>query len=398
MFGKTVGAALLWVFAATGAHAAEQPAKGEIVVGQTMPYSGPVSSGGTVGKAHAAYFDMINERGGINGRKVRLLSLDDAFSPPKTVEQTRRLIEQDEALLIFGSLGTATNRATQRYLNAKRVPQLFLATGADTFSDPKTYPYTVPGVPNYGVEAAVFAKHILQRLPNARIAILFQNDDYGRTYVSAFKAALGDVADKMIVAQAAYEVTEPMISSQIVTLRASNADILMSFSLGKFTAQAIQRVRELGWKPIQFLPYAVSSPKVLSPGGSPGELAGLISTGFVKTPSDPAWADDPEYKDYLAWIRKYYPGGDPTDDLNVLAYVSAGLLTHVLSAAGDDLSRENIIRIASNLGDVRVPMLLPGVTANTSPANYRIFERLQLLQFDGTHWSRLMEQNPGTKQ
>jgi branched-chain amino acid transport system substrate-binding protein len=217
------------------------------------------------------------------------------------------------------------------------------------------------------------------------------NDDYGRTYVSAFKTALGEVADRMIVAQATYEVTKPMISSQIVTLRASNADVLMNFSLGKFTAQAIQRARELGWKPLQFVPYAVSSPKVLSQGGSPGELAGLISTGFAKTPSDPAWADDPEYNDYLAWIGKYYTGGDPTDDLNVLAYVSAGLLTHVLSAAGDDLSRENIIRIASNLSDVRVPMLLPGTTANTSPTNYRIFERLQLLQFDGTRWAKLTE-------
>lgn len=392
MFGRKVCAALLCMFVATGANAAEQPAiKGEIVLGQTMPYSGPVSSGGTVGKAHAAYFEMLNEKGGINGRKVRLLSLDDGFSPPKTVEQTRRLIEQDEALLIFGSLGTATNRATQRYLNGKRVPQLFLATGADNFSDPKSYPYTVPGVPNYATEAAVFAKYILQRMPGARIAVLSQNDDYGRTYVSAFKAALGEVADKMIVAQATYEVTEPMISSQIVNLRASNADVLMNFSLGKFTAQAIQRVRELGWKPIQFVPYAVSSPKVLSQGGSPGELAGLISTGFAKTPSDPAWADDPEYKDYLAWMGKYYAAGDPADDLNVLAYVSAGLLARVLDLAGDDLSRENIIRIASNLKEVRVPMLLPGVSANTTPENYKIFEGLQLLKFDGKRWSRLTE-------
>jgi hypothetical protein len=223
-------------------------------------------------------------------------------------------------------------------------------------------------------------------MPSAKVAILSQNDDYGRTYVSAFKIALGEVADRMIVAQATYEVTEPMISSQIETLRASNADVLMNFSLGKFTAQAIQRARELGWKPLQFVPYAVSSPKVLSQGGSPGELAGLISTGLAKTPSDPAWADDPEYKDYLAWIGKYYAGGDPTDDLNVLAYVSAGLLTHVLSAAGDDLSRENIIRIASNLRDVRVPMLLPGITANTSPTK---LSNIQKAPASAVRWNAL---------
>jgi len=392
MMGRQIGAALLLALAAAGANAAEPPAaKADIVIGQTMPYSGPVSSGGTVGRAQAAYFDMINDRGGIKGRKLRLISLDDSFSPAKTVEQTRRLVEQDDALLIFASLGTATNRATQRYLNTKRVPQLFLMTGADTFADPKTYPYTMPGVANYGTEAAVFAKYVLQRMPNARIAILSQNDDYGRTYVSAFKAGLGERADAMIVAQATYEITEPTISSQMVTLKASNADVLMNFSLGKFTAQAIQKTRELDWKPVHFVPYAVSSPKVLAPGGSSRELAGLISTGFAKSPSDPAWADDPEYADFVAWMKKYYPGGDPTDDLNVLAYVSAGLLTHVLTAAGDDLSRDNILRVASNLRNVRVPMLLPGTAANTSPTDYHVFEGLQLLRFDGTRWSRLTD-------
>lgn len=356
-----------------------------------MPYSGPVSSGGTVGKAHAAYFEMINEQGGINGRKVRLISLDDGFSPPKTVEQTRKLVESDEVMLMFSSLGTATNRAAQKYLNIKRVPQIFLFTGADVFDDPAKFPFTIPGVANYGTEAALFGAYILKKMPNARIAILSQNDDYGRTYVSALKAALGDNAGKMIVAQATYEITEPTISSQIVALKASNADVFMNFSLGRFTAQAIQRVRELGWKPVQFVPYSVSSPKVLSQGGTPDELAGLISTSFFKSASDSSWEDDQEFKDYLAWMRKYYSAGDPNDDLNVMAYVTAGLLRHVLSEAGDEVSRDNIMRIATHLKNVRVPMLLPGVAANTSPTNYKLFETLQMMRFDGKSWSRLKE-------
>lgn len=392
MIRRIFASAFLLASTITAASAAEQAnTRQEIVIGQTMPYSGPVSSGGTVGKAHAAYFEMINEQGGINGRKVRLISLDDGFSPPKTVEQTRKLVESDEVMLMFSSLGTATNRAAQKYLNIKRVPQIFLFTGADVFDDPAKFPFTIPGVANYGTEAALFGAYILKKMPNARIAILSQNDDYGRTYVSALKAALGDNAGKMIVAQATYEITEPTISSQIVALKASNADVFMNFSLGRFTAQAIQRVRELGWKPVQFVPYSVSSPKVLSQGGTPDELAGLISTSFFKSASDSSWEDDQEFKDYLAWMRKYYSAGDPNDDLNVMAYVTAGLLRHVLSEAGDEVSRDNIMRIATHLKNVRVPMLLPGVAANTSPTNYKLFETLQMMRFDGKSWSRLKE-------
>ena len=361
----------------------------EILIGQTLPYSGPVSSAATIGKAHAAYFAKLNQNGGINGRKVRLISLDDSFSLPKTVEHTRKLVEQEEVLLIFGSLGTATNRATQRYLNSKRVPQLFLNTGASNFNDPSTYPYTTGGLPSYGTEARIFANYILKHRPDAKIAILSQNDDYGRDYVTSFKAALGDRAGAMIVSQATYEVTEPTISSQIVTLKASNADLLMNFTLGKFTAQAIKKIQELDWKPTQFVPYVLSSAKVLAPGGDPEIASGIITTGFAKSASDPSWKDDAEFRDWLAWMKEYYPAGDVTDDLNVFAYISAGLLAHVLSECGNDLSRENVIRAASNLKNVRVPMLLPGISFNTSGSDYSLIQTLQLFQFSGREWKRL---------
>jgi branched-chain amino acid transport system substrate-binding protein len=374
-------------FAARGETPITTPS--EIVIGQTLPYSGPVSSAATIGRAHAAYFSMLNQKGGINGRKVRLISLDDGFSPPKTVEHTRKLVEQDEVLLIFGSLGTATNQATQRYLNAKHVPQLFLNTGANNFNDPKNSPYTMAGLPSYGTEAAIFAQYILKNLPDAKIAVLSQNDDYGRDYVSSFKAALGAKADKMIVAQATYEVSEPTIASQIVTLNSSKADVLMNFTLGKYTAQTIKKVQELGWKPVQFVPYVVSSVKVLAPGADPKIAAGIITTAFAKSASDPAWKDDPEFREWLAWMKEYYPAGDATDDLNVFAYVSAELLAHVLADAKDDLSRENIMRLSANLQHVRVPMLLPGIEFNSSNSDYAIIRKLELLQFNGSQWTKL---------
>lgn len=361
----------------------------EILIGQTLPYSGPVSSAATIGRAYAAYFTMLNDRGGINGRKVRLLSVDDGFSPPKTLEQTRKLVEEDDVLLIFGSLGTATNRATEKYLNARHVPQIFINTGASIFNDPKDSPYTMSGVPSYGTEAKIFAQYILKHLPDARIAILSQNDDYGRDYVNTLKSELGDKAGTMIVAQATYELSEPTIASQIVTLKDSNADVLLNLTLGKFAAQAVQRVQELGWTPIQFIPYLISSPKVFLLGGDAKKAAGIITTAFAKTAADPTLKDDPEYREWLAWMTKYYPAGDVTDDLNVYAYIQAELLAHVLSIAGNDLSRDNVMRIATNLQHVRVPMMLPGIEVNTSSTDHSLMKDLQLLRFDGTQWQKI---------
>jgi branched-chain amino acid transport system substrate-binding protein len=357
-----------------------------IKIGQTMPYSGPASAYGTIGKAEAAYFAMINERGGINGRKITFLSLDDSYSPPKTVEQIRKLIEQDQVLLLFQTMGTATNNAIHKYVNDKKVPHLFLASGASLWSDPQHFPWTMGWQPDLETEGAVFARDTLKETPNAKVAVLYQNDDYGKDYIRGFRAALGEKAAKMIVATASYEVTDPTVDSQIVTLQASEADIFFNVSSPKFAAQAIRRAYEIGWKPRQYLTSGSSSvAAVLQPAGFEKSV-GIISAAYIKDPTDSQWQSDQSYRDWLSWMKKYNPDADPTDRFNVYGYSAAQTLVRVLEQCGDDLSRENVMQQAMSLRDLQLPMMLPGILINTSPTNFRPIHQMQLQRFNGERW------------
>jgi branched-chain amino acid transport system substrate-binding protein len=359
----------------------------EIRIGQTMPYSGPASAYGVIGKAHAAYFTMINEQGGINGRKINFLSLDDGYSPPKTVEQTRKLVEQDEVLLIFQSLGTPTNTAIQKYLNAKKVPHLFLATGANKWSDPKSFPWTMGFNPSYQAEARIYVRHILDTKPDAKIAVLYQNDDFGKDYVIGFKGLLGDKAAKMIVAEQSYEITDPTVDSQVVSLKSSGADVLLTFATPKFAAQVIRKVADIGWKPTHYLSnVSASVSSVLVPAGL-DKAAGIITASYAKDSTDPQWKNDPATKAWEEWMRKYHKTGNLDDVFNVYGYTTAQLLVHLLKVCGDDLTRENIMRQAANLKKLELPMLLPGVTVNTSPTDYSPIAEMQLSRFDGKRWA-----------
>jgi branched-chain amino acid transport system substrate-binding protein len=358
----------------------------EITIGQTMPYSGAASAYGAIGKAEAAYFAMLNERGGINGRKIRFLSLDDGYSPPKTVEQIRKLVEQEGVLLLFQTMGTATNNAIHKYVNDKKVPHLFLATGASLWADPEHFPWTMGWQPDLQIEGAIFAKDILKEKPHARIAVLYQNDDYGKDYLRGFRSGLADDADKMIVAVASYESTDPNVDSQIVTLQASGAEIFFNVSSPKFAAQAIRKAYDIGWRPRQYLTSGSSSvAAVLQPAGLEKSL-GIISAGYIKDPTDIQWHDDQSYKDWLAWMRKYNPDADIADRFNVYGYSAAQTLVQVLQQCGDDLTRENVMRQAANLKDLQLSMMLPGILINTSSTNFRPIRQMQLQRFDGERW------------
>jgi branched-chain amino acid transport system substrate-binding protein len=360
----------------------------EIKIGQTMPYSGPGSSYGTIGKTEAAYFRMLNEHGGINGRKVNLVSLDDGYSPPRTVEQIRKLVEEEQVLLTFQTLGTAANTAIQKYMNTKKVPQLFVATGATKWGDPEHFPWTIGWQPPYQHEAHVYAKYLLQNRPNAKIAVLYQNDDYGKDYLKGFKDGLGDKAGSMIVAEQSYEATDPTIDSQIVSLRASGADVLFNISIPKFAAQAIRKVYDIGWRPLHFVNNVSSSvATALQPAGLEKSV-GLISSQFVKDPTDPAWKDDKAMKEFVAFMKKYYPDGNPDDILNVYGYAAAQTLAQVLRQCGDDLTRENVMRQAAALKEVDAAGLLPGIRLNTSASDYYPIKQVQLMRFDGKTWAR----------
>ena len=358
----------------------------EIKIGQTMPYSGPASAYGTLGKAEAAYFKKVNDEGGINGCKIVFISLDDGYSPPKTVEATRRLVEQDEVLLMFGSLGTASNTAVHAYLNARRVPQLFIATGATKWDDPKNHPWTMGLQPNYQTETRIYAKHILLTRPNAKIAVLYQNDDYGKDYLKGLKDGLGDKAAKMIVAEATYEVTDPTVDSQMVALQGSGADVFIDITTPKFAAQAIRKAYDSGWKPIHYL-NSVSNyvGSVLAPAGLE-KSAGLISTLFAKDPTDPTWRSDPGMLEWRAFMKKYYPDGDLTNNLNVGGFGAAHTLVHVLRQCGDKLTRENVMRQAASLKDFSGPTSLPGIKVNTSPTDFAPTKLMQPVRFDGKTW------------
>jgi ABC-type branched-subunit amino acid transport system substrate-binding protein len=358
----------------------------EIRIGQTLPYSGPASGFGAIGRTQEAFFEKVNAEGGINGRKVKFITLDDAYSPPKTVEQTRKLVEQDEVLMMFGSLGTATNSAVQRYLNAKKVPQLFVLSGATKWADPQKNPWTMPGMAAYESEGVVYAKYILQSKPDAKIAILSQNDDFGRDYVAGFKRALGPKAASMIIAEASYETSAPTISSQLSTLKASGANVLFGVVLGKFTSQMVKGVAEIGWKPeLLFVPTSASSISFLEPAGLDNAV-GLISSSNQKDTMDPQWADDPGVKEYFAFMKRYMPTADLSNSNYAAGYHYATLLMTVLSACKDDVSRDNILKQAASLKEVKLPLLLPGMSVSTGPDDYLPFQQLQLRRFNGKSW------------
>jgi branched-chain amino acid transport system substrate-binding protein len=358
----------------------------EIKVGQTMPYSGPASAYGTIGKAEAAYIAMINHQGGVNGRKITLISLDDGYSPPKTVEQTRRLVEEEGVLLDFSPLGTPTNSAIQKYLNAKGVPQLLVATGATKWGDPGQFHWTMGWQPTYQTEGHIYAKYILDNMPTAKIGILYQNDDYGKDYVKGLKDGLGAKAATMIVSEVSYETTDPTIDSQVVSLQASGATVFFNVTTPKFAAQAIRKAYEIGWKPTQFLNSVSNSVgAVLTPAGLEAST-GLITVEYEKDPTDPTWRSDAAYKDWLAWMDKYYPDGDKKDTFNVFGYNEAATLVQVLKQCGDDLTRENVMKQAADLKEFTLPMLLPGIKLNTSPTDYFPIKQEQLAKFNGKTW------------
>jgi ABC-type branched-subunit amino acid transport system substrate-binding protein len=358
----------------------------EIKVGQTVPFSGPASAYATVGKAQAAYIKMINDQGGLNGRKINLIQYDDAYSPPKTVEQVRRLVEGDEVLLTFQIIGTAPNAAVQKYLNAKKVPQLFAATGAAKFTDPKHFPWTFGFNPSYFVEGRIYGQYILREHPDARIGVLYQNDDLGKDYLNGLKAGLGDKAAKMVVAEVSYELSDPTIDSQILKIRDAGADLIFSASTPKQAAQAIKKIAELGWHPVQIVDINANSVgAVLKPAGLEA-AKGIVSVGYVKDPSDPDSKNDPGMQRYLAFMEKYYSDGDRESSLNVYGYITAQLLVQVLTQCGDDLTRENVLKQASHLDKVELDLLLPGITVTTSPTDYRVNKQLQMVRFDGERW------------
>jgi branched-chain amino acid transport system substrate-binding protein len=358
----------------------------EIKIGQTVPFSGPASAYSSIGKAQAAYFKMINEQGGINGRKINLIQYDDAYSPPKAVEQVRKLVESDEVLLTFQIVGTPSNAAVQKYLNAKKVPQLFAATGASKFTDPKNFPWTLGFNPNYQTEGRIYGQYILKNHPDAKIGILYQNDDLGRDYLTGIKAALGDKAAKMIVAEASYEVTDPTIDSQVLKIKDAGTDLFFNASTPKQAAQAIKKIGELGWHPVQIVDInATSVGAVLQPAGLEASK-GLISTNYGKDPSDPQWKDDPGMKHYFDFMAKYYPDGDKNSNFNTYGYSTAQLMAHVLKQCGDDLTRENVMKQATNLKNVEFDLALPGMKANTTENDYRVNKQMQMMKFNGERW------------
>ena len=357
----------------------------EIKVGNLNPYSGPASAYGAIGKAIGAYFDKVNAEGGINGRMVKYISLDDGYNPAKTVEMTRKLVEEDEVLLVFQPLGTPSNSAIHKYMNTKKVPQLFVATGATKWGDPKNFPYTMGWQPSYQSEAKNFASHILETKPGAKIAILYQNDDYGKDYLKGFEDGLGEKAKTMIVSKVTYEVTDPTVDSQIVSLKASGADTFFNVTTPKFAAQAIKKAAEIGWKPTHYLNSVSSSvASVLVPAGVDNAV-GIYTANYIKDPTDPQFQKGKEWDDWLAWMKKYHPSGSLTDNFNVYGYTVAQAMTQVLKQAGDNLTRDNVMKQAASL-DMTLPMLLPGVNVKTGPDDFYPIEREQLGRFDGKTW------------
>src|SRR3954470_22282621 len=358
----------------------------EIKIGNIMPYSGPASAYGVIGKTEAAYFKKINDAGGINGRKINFISYDDAYSPPKTVEQARKLVEGDEVLFIFNSLGTPPNSAIQKYMNSKKVPQLFVATGATKWNDPKDFPWTMGWQPSYQSESQIYAKYILKEKPNAKIAVLYQNDDYGKDYLKGLKDGLGAKAGSMIVAEESFETSEPSVDNHIVKLKATNADIFVNITTPKFAAQAIKKMAEIQWKPLHFLNnVSASVGSVIKPAGYEN-AQDIISAAYLKDASDKQWDNDPGMKDVYAFLAKDFPEGDRLDGSVVVGYGVAQTLVQVLKQCGDTLTRENVMKQAASLKDFRTEVLLPGIKINTSPTDYAPISSLQLMRFKGEKW------------
>ena len=390
LFHFVTGSVLALALAAPQAYAQKKYDPGatdtEIKIGQTLPFSGPASAYASIGKTQAAYFNMINEQGGVNGRKINLIQYDDSYSPPKAVEQVRKLVESDEVLLMFQMIGTPSNAAVQKYLNTKKVPQLFAATGASRFTDPKNYPWTLGFNPSYFVEGRIYGQYILKQYPAAKVGVLYQNDDLGRDYLNGIKSGLGDKAATMIVAEASYEVSDPTVDSQILKLKSAGADVLFSASTPKFAAQAIKKNAELGWKPVHILDInATSVGAVMQPAGLEASK-GVISVNYGKDPLDPTWKDDPGMKKYFDFMAKYYPEGDKNSNFNAYGFSTAQLMVHVLKQSGDDLTRENVLKQATNLKDVQLDLALPGILNNTTPNDYRVNRQLQMMRFNGERW------------
>ena len=356
----------------------------EIKIGNTNPYSGPASAYGVIGKTITAYLNKINAEGGINGRKINFISYDDGYSPPKTVEQVRKLVESDEVLLLFQTLGTPSNTAIQKYMNAKKMPQLFVATGATKWNDPKHFPWTIGWQPNYQSEGHIYAQYLLKTHPNGKVGILYQNDDYGKDYVKGLKDGLNGKLP--IISEQPYETTDPTVDSQMINLKASGADVFFNVTTPKFAAQAIKKAAEIEWKPVHLLNNVSNSlGSVLKPAGLDNSK-GILTTVYLKDPTDPTWKDDPAYREWLAFMDKYYPDGDKTSTFTVYGYLVAQTLVATLKQCGDDLTRENVMKQAANLKDLQLDMLLPGITINTSPDDFAPIKQMQMEKFNGERW------------
>jgi branched-chain amino acid transport system substrate-binding protein len=389
-------AALFFVSHAVDAIAAEKQygpgvTDAEIKIGQTVPYSGPASAFSSYGRVMTGYFQMLNEKGGINGRKVNLISLDNAFSPPKAIEQTRKLVDDDSVLAEVGTVGTVPNVAVQKYLNQNKVPQVFISAGGRRFNDPQNFPWTVPFYPPFEMEGATFGKFILKNMPNAKIAVLYQNDDYGKDYLTGLKTGLGSDSTAKIVAEVSYELSYPTVDSEVLKLKASGADTLIYFTTPKFAAQAIKKANELTWKPVQFLASPVNSIQgVLAPAGLEN-VQGAYTTQFTKQAGDPAWAEDPEVMEYISFMKKWVPNDSPNDFIALSGYVNAQAIAKGLQRCGDNLTRENLLAQATSFNKERVGMLLPGIELTNSKDNYAPYRSLRMAVFDKTSW-KLLEQ------
>jgi branched-chain amino acid transport system substrate-binding protein len=377
-------------FLATGAAMAQQYSPGvsdtEIKLGQTVPFSGPVSVAGVVGHASLAYFDAVNKAGGINGRQVKLIALDDGYIPPKTVEATRRLVEDDNVLMMYGSVGTPTNAAVEKYLNVKKVPQLFITTGASRFRDPKAFPWTMAFMPGYVQEGRAMARYVLEAVASPKIAVLYQNDDLGKDFRAGFKSGLGDKAESLIVSEQTFEVADPTVDSQLIAAKTSGANVFYFAGTQKAGAEQIRGVRKLGWSPLHLVCSIASGVEgVLKPAGLEN-AEGLISTAYSKDPFDPTWADDADVKTFLNWEKASLTQGNPRDSGVVVGYIASFLAAYVLEKAGSNLTRENVLNVATHLDNLRVPMLLPGITVTMSPSDYSVINRFQIQRFASGRW------------
>jgi ABC-type branched-subunit amino acid transport system substrate-binding protein len=358
----------------------------EILIGHSAPFSGPASAFAIYSRVEQAYFKAVNDRGGINGRKIRFIALDNGFNPPKALEASRKLVEEDGVFCEVGTVGTPTNSATQRYLNSKKVPQLLISAGGSKFNDPGRHPWTVPFYPSFDVEAGGYAKYILKTRPNAKIAILYQNDDYGKDYLNGFKRGLGPARLKMIVSEASYELTDATVDSQIINLAGSGADVFLNFTTPKFAAQAMRKANDLKWKPMQLVASPGSSVQAVLKVVGFENVVGVMTAQFFREPGDPAWAKDPAVNAYLDFMKKYAPGDSPLDAIGVSGYHNAQAVEHVLTKAGHELTRQNVVKQATTLKNVTLPMLLPGMTLNNTPDDYRAYHSFRLSRFDGKGW------------